>query len=107
MRSPVAAGCILAALMTASPGSAIAWCGEECDTQYGSDIDDCHSQYGDDPADADDLAACIQEARDDYRNCLDNCASAAISLPRWRELTVYLFAVSSDHQIKRVRSGGA
>jgi hypothetical protein len=59
-------------------------CGEECDSQYSSAIDDCRSQYGDDPADADDLTDCIQEAKDDYRSCLDDCASAAISLPpRW------------------------
>jgi hypothetical protein len=61
-------------------------CGEECDSQYSSAIDDCRSQYGDDPADADDLTNCIQEAKDDYRSCLDDCASAAISLPGWRIL---------------------
>jgi hypothetical protein len=63
-----------------------ATCGEECDGQSSSAIDDCRSQYGDDPADADDLANCIQEARDDYRSCLDDCASAALPLPRWRGL---------------------
>jgi hypothetical protein len=45
-------------------------CGEDCDNQYSSAIDDCRSQYGDDPADANGLANCIQEARDDYRSCL-------------------------------------
>jgi hypothetical protein len=53
-------------------------CGEECDGQYSSAIDDCHSRYGDDPADADDLANCVQEARDDYRSCLDDCAGAQL-----------------------------
>ena len=61
--------------------TAHATCGEECDGQYSSAIDDCRSQYGDDPADADDLTNCIQEAKDDYRSCLDDCASAASSLP--------------------------
>jgi hypothetical protein len=41
--------------------TAHATCGEECDGQYSSAIDDCRSQYGDDPADADDLTNCIQE----------------------------------------------
>jgi hypothetical protein len=40
------------------------------------------ARYGDDPADADDLANCVLEAREDYRSCLDDCANAAISLPR-------------------------
>jgi hypothetical protein len=57
-----------------SPGSAIATCGEECDQQYASDIDDCHSNFGDDPADAEDLANCIQSARDDYGSCVNDCA---------------------------------
>jgi hypothetical protein len=86
MRSSVLVGYILVALGTLLPGTANATCGEECDSQYSSDIDDCRSQYGDDPADADDLASCNQEARDDYRSCLDDCASAAISPPRWRGL---------------------
>jgi hypothetical protein len=69
--------------------TAHATCGEECDGQYSSAIDDCRSQYGDGPADADDLTNCIQEAKDDYRNCLDDCASAAIfatrsAYPWWR-----------------------
>ena len=50
-------------------------CGEECDTQYQSDVDSCHRRYGDDPADASDLAQCIQDAHDDYRDCVDTCAN--------------------------------
>jgi len=30
------------------------------------------------------LLACIQEAREDYRSCLDDCANAAVSHPRGR-----------------------
>ena len=49
------------------------------------DIDDCRFQYGNDPADADALADCIQEAKDDHQNCLGDCANRAISPPsRWR-----------------------
>ena len=85
MRSSVLTGYIVVALWTLLSATAHATCGEECDTAYSSDIDDCRSQFGDDPADADELAACIREARDDYRSCLDDCASAAISLPSPRK----------------------
>jgi hypothetical protein len=64
---------VLAALL----GVAKAACGEDCDTEYQSDVDHCHSIYGDDPADAADLARCIDNARDDYRNCVENCADQA------------------------------
>jgi len=76
---------IIIAVVALPLRTAPAACGEECDGQYSSAIDDCRYHYGDDPADADDLTNCIQEAREDYRSCLDDCASAAISLPRrWR-----------------------
>ncbi len=88
MRRSILASYVLVVLGTGLPGVANATCGEECDSQYSSAIDDCRSQYGDDPADADDLANCVQEARDDYRSCLDDCASAALSLPRGRGLMV-------------------
>ena len=32
------------------------------------------SNFGDDPADAEDLANCIQNARENYGSCLDDCA---------------------------------
>jgi hypothetical protein len=86
MRCSVLVGYILVVLGSLVPGTAHATCGAECDSQYSSAIDDCRSQYGDDPADADDLTNCIQEARDDYRSCLDDCGSAAISLPHWHIL---------------------
>ena len=81
MCASVHAGYIFVVLALMLPGAANATCGEECDGQYASEIDDCHSQYGDDPRDAEDLTNCIQEARDTYRSCLDDCA-AAISVPR-------------------------
>jgi hypothetical protein len=105
MGKTIVSACVLAMLTIVSPGAANATCGEECDGQYASEIDDCHSQYGDDPRDADDLTNCIQEARDNYRSCLDDCASAAISVPQWRKLTAYGFALSLIHQIAPVCSG--
>jgi hypothetical protein len=76
-RAAISAGSFVLAFGLLSAGPAGATCGEECDGEYASAIDDCKSQYGDDPADADELATCIQEARDSYRSCLDNCAADA------------------------------
>jgi hypothetical protein len=76
-RSAVRASSFVLAFGLLSAGPAGATCGEECDSDYASAIDDCKSQFGDDPADADDLANCIREARDSYRSCLDNCAADA------------------------------
>jgi hypothetical protein len=101
MRSLAAAAFILATLAMAPPNAAIAGCGQECDARYSSDVDDCRSQYGDDPADADDLAACIQEARDDYRSCLDDCPALAIALPRRGELVVRALTVAAGCRLSR------
>lgn len=78
MRHFLAGGCLLLAWVVMSPSAAKATCGEECDQQYSSDVDDCHSNYGDDPADAEDLASCIQDARDDYGSCVDDCARPVV-----------------------------
>jgi hypothetical protein len=78
MRRFFAVGCVLLAWAIIPPNAANATCGEECDQQYSSDVDDCHSNYGDDPADAEDLASCIQDARDNYGSCLDDCASPVV-----------------------------
>jgi hypothetical protein len=60
-------------LTPAGLNKAVAACGEACDTAYQSDVASCHTQFSD-PDDADDLANCIQEARDDYRSCVEDCA---------------------------------
>jgi hypothetical protein len=83
MRRLLAVGCLFLALAVIPPNAANATCGEECDLQYSSDVDDCHSNFGDDPADAGDLAICIRDARDDYRSCVSNCAAQMVfSSPR-------------------------
>jgi hypothetical protein len=51
---------VLAAL---APSKGRATCGEECDRQYSSAIDDCRLQYGDDPADSDDPTNCAGSQR--------------------------------------------
>jgi hypothetical protein len=101
VRNPAAAAFMLATLTMVPPSGAIAGCGEECDARYSSDIDDCRSQYGDDPADADDLASCIQEARDDYRSCLDDCPALAIALPRRGELVVRALTGAPARRLSR------
>jgi hypothetical protein len=45
----------LVAILMAPPLVAKATCGEDCDTEYQSDVDTCHSNYGDDPAEAADF----------------------------------------------------
>jgi hypothetical protein len=82
----VLVGCIVLTLGTLMPDAGRATCGRKCDVSYSSDIDGCRLQFGDDPADADALTDCIQEATDDYRSCLDDCAGARISLPGWWRL---------------------
>jgi hypothetical protein len=98
LRSSVLIGCTLLMLGTLAPSKSRATCGEECDGQYSSAIDDCRSQYGDDPADFNDLTNCIQEAKEDYRSCLSDCASAMISLPRWPAL----LAAEGEHRSREV-----
>jgi hypothetical protein len=88
------AGYALVTLGMLAPGGPHANCNQQCDAGYFSDVDDCRYQYST-PADADALADCIREARDDYRSCLDGCASAAISLPRRRILVAAAPAVRS------------
>jgi hypothetical protein len=84
--SSVLLGYTLVTLGTLAPGAAHAKCGEHCDASYSPDIDDCRFQYYGPAADADDLADCIQEARNDYRSRLKDCTSAEISRPRWWRL---------------------
>ena len=80
MWSAVLAGYALVMLGALAPGGTLVKCNQQCDAGYSADVDDCRFQFNT-PADADDLTDCIQQARDDYRSCLDDCASAAISLP--------------------------
>src|SRR5580700_10677424 len=81
----VLVGCILLTLGMLMPDAGRATCGQKCDLSYLADIDGCRFQYSNDPADADALADCIQEAKDDHQNCLGDCANPAISPPsRWR-----------------------
>ena len=56
--------------------SAMIWagCKSDCHDEYQSEVESCHQRY-DDPDDADDLRQCIQNAKDDYESCIDECDS--------------------------------
>jgi hypothetical protein len=89
----VLAGYALVTLGALAPGGAHVNYNQQCDAGYSADVDDCRFQFNT-PADADALTDCIQRARDDYRSCLDDCASAAISLPHRCGLAVRVKAGS-------------
>ena len=57
-------------------------CGGDCNSTYSSDVDSCHTQYGEDRHDADDLATCLQSAKD--ASCVENCANKI----NWRSVLV-------------------
>lgn len=70
--------CIVAALWILPPVVTRTACDKECGARYSSDIDDCQTQFGDNPADTNDLANCIEDAREMYRHCLDDCSSDTV-----------------------------
>jgi hypothetical protein len=51
-----------------------AGCVSDCREQYQSDVDDCHRLH-DDPDDADDLRRCIDDAKSEYDDCVEECKS--------------------------------
>jgi hypothetical protein len=68
---------LAAALITVAlllPRRARATCGEDCDSTYQSDVESCSQQFSD-PEDGNDLSLCVQNSKDDYSSCLDDCAS--------------------------------
>ncbi|MGD0947054.1 MAG: hypothetical protein ABSA52_06460 [Candidatus Binatia bacterium] len=56
------------------PGVARAGCKTDCEDDYDSAKSDCVLLH-DDPDEADDLRACIDDARSDYEDCEDECNS--------------------------------
>jgi hypothetical protein len=52
----------------------IGWagCKGDCKDTYASEIEDCHLLH-DDPDDADDLKQCIEDAKDAYDSCIEEC----------------------------------
>jgi hypothetical protein len=74
--------CTLVTLGISTPSVTHSICTEKCKASYSFDIDECRLQYGDAVADAEDLNNCIQEARGDYRSCLDDCVRISGILPK-------------------------
>ena len=63
---------LLAALLV--PSYSISACKTDCRDQYDSEREDCLSQY-EDPDEADDLQACLQDAKAAYEDCIEECES--------------------------------
>lgn len=65
---------IVSVLLTVVLPAGIIWagCKSDCRDEYESEVDSCKMLY-DDPDDADDLQLCIQNARDDYDSCIEEC----------------------------------
>ncbi len=61
-----------AALLAMSSAMIWAGCKSDCRDEYDSEVESCHQRY-DDPDDADELRQCIQNAKDDYEACIEEC----------------------------------
>ncbi len=53
-------------------GQARADCKADCQNEYQSEVQSCNANY-DDPDDADDLKTCMDDARNGYESCLEEC----------------------------------
>ena len=49
-------------------------CKSDCRGQYDSGVKSCNSFYGD-PEDSDSLEICIDNAKDEYDKCLEECGN--------------------------------
>ena len=54
-----------------------AWAGgiSDCQSEYESEIERCKLLHGDDPDEAEDLQSCIENAKDEYESCQEECES--------------------------------
>ena len=61
-------------LVLFSASSAMIWAGciSDCRDDYDSEVQSCKERY-DLPDDAEDLQQCIQNAKDEYQSCIDEC----------------------------------
>ncbi len=55
-----------------STSSVWAGCKSDCRDQYESEVESCKSTY-DAPEDSDDLSMCIDNAKDEYNGCIEEC----------------------------------
>jgi hypothetical protein len=51
-----------------------AGCMSDCKDKYQSDVEDCHHHY-DSPDESDDLRRCIDDAKCEYDDCVEECKS--------------------------------
>ena len=59
-------------LLAASSVMVWAGCKSDCRDEYESEVDSCKLLY-DDQDDAFDLQLCIQNAKDEYQSCIEEC----------------------------------
>ena len=61
-------------LVLLSASSAMIWAGciSDCKDDDDSEVQSCKERY-DDPDDAEHLQQCIQNAKDEYQSCIDEC----------------------------------
>jgi hypothetical protein len=71
MRLPLIAAAVALA-MPLFAAVAHADCSRECAEDYRTDVNFCQTITGNDPADYD--FSCVNNARDDYRTCVDDCS---------------------------------
>jgi hypothetical protein len=50
----------------------IAGCKSDCQDEYESEVESCKEQY-DNPDDADMLKMCVDNAKSEYKSCIDEC----------------------------------
>ena len=50
----------------------IAECKSDCLEEYESEVESCKEQY-DDPGEADMFQTCIEDAKNQYQSCIDEC----------------------------------
>ena len=65
---------LILALIILSALPLIVWagCKSDCRAEYDSEVESCKLLH-DDPDDADDLKTCIQNARDEFDSCIEEC----------------------------------
>jgi hypothetical protein len=64
------------ALILLAASATLVWAGciSDCKDEYDSEVESCKLMY-EDPDEADDLQQCIQNAKEEYQLCVEQCTS--------------------------------
>ena len=73
MRAIYRLKCILAAFLVIA-AARIVWagCKSDCRDEYTAEVESCNRRY-DEPDDADDLRRCVENAKETYDGCVEEC----------------------------------